>query len=304
MTEVKRTPANRFEGLVDWPWESTFTDVTVDETPMRLARVDTGPLDAHPIVMLHGEPTWGYLWRHVMPPLLDAGHRVVVPDQVGFGRSDKPQGREWYTYPRLASALDQHLAAAVGGQQVTLVVHDWGGMLGLPWAARNADRIARLVICNTGLYRGDPQVSEAWQKFHDFVERSDEFPVRMLIEGAQLSDMTEEEARAWEAPFPDASYHGGPLAMPGIVIRSDDQPGADDHRGAWQVLEAWDHAPVLTLWGAKDPIIPPVVGEAFARRIPSALEPETVEGAHFLQNDAGTRIGERIVEFITATPTR
>lgn len=302
MTEVLRTPPERFDDLVDWPWASTHTDVTVDGLAMRLARVDTGPAGSHPVVLLHGEPTWGYLFRHVIPPLVEAGHRVVVPDMVGFGRSDKPRDREWYVYPRLASALDQHLAAAVGDQDVTLVVHDWGGLLGLPWAARHADRVAHLVITNTALYRGSPRVTDAWQRFHDFVERNDELPISMLIDNAQLSDMSDDERRAWEAPFPDASFQGGALALPALVVRSDDQPGAEEHRAAWQVFEQWDHAPVLTLWGDSDPIIPPAVGEAFAARIPAALEPETVPGAHFLHNDSGRQIGERIARFIAEHP--
>ena len=301
MTTVARTPDERFDGLVDWPWEPRYADIEVDGLDLRVAWVDEGPRDAHPVVLLHGEPTWGYLWRHVVPPLLEAGHRVVVPDQVGFGRSDKPQGRDWYSYPRLAEALEQTMAAAVGDAPITLVVHDWGGMLGLPWAARHPQQVARLVILNTGLYRPGAGMSKDWQRFHDFVARIDEFPVTQMIAGAQLTEVSPEESRAWEAPFPDPSFHGGPLAMPGLVIRSADQPGADDHVAAWEVFESWDHAPVLTLWGAQDPIIPPVVGERIAARIPAAVEPETVEGAHFLQNDAGTEIGERIVEFILGT---
>lgn len=298
MTAVVRTPDDRFDDLVDWPWEPDHAEITVDGTALRVAWIDEGPAAAHPVVLLHGEPTWGYLWRHVVPPLLAAGHRVVVPDLVGFGRSDKPQGREWYSYPRMADALDQTLAAALDGGSCTLVVHDWGGMLGLPWATTHRDQVDRLVICNTGMYRPGVTMSEDWQRFHDYVQRIDEFPVASLIAGAQLSEMSEEEERAWLAPFPDASSHGGPLAMPGLVVRADDDPGAAEHEAAWRVLAGWDDAPVLTLWGAKDPIIPPVVGERIADLIPAAGEPETVQGAHFLQNDAGTEIGERIAAFI------
>lgn len=298
MPTVARTPADRFEGLQDWPWVPHHADIEVDGATLRVAWVDEGPATADPVVLLHGEPTWGYLWRHVVPPLLAAGHRVIVPDLVGFGRSDKPQGREWYTYPRMADALEQTLAACLGDATCTLVVHDWGGMLGLPWATTHRDRVDRLVICNTGLYRPGGRMSEDWQRFHDYVQRIDEFPVATLIAGAQLSEMTDDEARAWEAPFPDSSFHGGPLAMPGLVVQADDDPGAAEHKAAWEVLAAWDDAPVLTLWGARDPIIPPIVGERIAAVIPAAIAPETVEGAHFLQNDAGAEIGRRIASFI------
>lgn len=302
MTTVARTPDERFTDLPDFPWEPTYHQANITGTDVRLARVDVGPADAHPVVLLHGEPTWGFLWRHTVPPLLDAGHRVVLPDHVGFGRSDKPQPRDWYSFARLYDALDQHLRAALDpAVPVTLVVHDWGGVLGLPWAATNPDRIARLVVLDTGLYRAGARMSEAWWAFRDHVETLDRFPVAGMVDGACLTDLGADVRAAYEAPFPDASFHGGPLAMPLLVPTAEDRPGAAEHMAAWEVLEAWEEPPVLFLWGDQDPIIPPKVAEAMARRIPGARRVETVRGSHFLQEDAGAEIGRRIAAFIDET---
>lgn len=301
-TTVVRTRDEHFEGLPDWPWAPVPHDVEVDGLALRLARVDEGPADAHPVVLLHGEPTWGFLWRHVMPPLLDAGHRVVVPDLVGFGRSDKPQPRDWYTYDRLADALDQHLRGAVGDDTpITLVVHDWGGVLGLPWAAANRDRIARLVITDTGLYRSGGRMSEAWWAFRNHIASADAFPVADMVAGACRTTLSPEVRAAYEAPFRDPSSHGGPLALPLLVPTDDDDPAAAAHMRAWEVFETWDDPPVLFVWGEHDPLIPPKVAEAMARRIPGTRAVHTVAGSHFLQEDAGPEIGRLIAEFITDT---
>lgn len=300
MTEVLRTPDERFDGLPGYPYEPAYTQVDVDGLPLRVARVDEGPADAHPVVLLHGEPTWGYLWRDVLPPLLDAGHRVVVPDHPGFGRSDKPAGRAWYSQARLSSALAQHLDAAAGSTPITLVVHDWGGPLGLVWAAANRQRVHRLVLLDTGLYRSGGRMSEAWWAFRNHVEKLEAFPVADMVDGACLTDLSPEVRAAYEAPFPDPSFHGGPLAMPLLVPTADDSPGAAEQMQAWEALETWD-GPVAFIWGAKDPVIPPKVGQRMSQLIPGTVSFDTVDGSHFLQEDAGAEIGRRIVDVIAAT---
>lgn len=302
MTDVARTPDDRFADLPGYGYEPVYTQVTADDgTELRLARVDEGPAHGHSVVLLHGEPTWGFLWREVMTPLLDHGHRVIVPDHVGFGRSDKPQPRDWYSYERLYDTMSQHLDAALKDETVTLVVHDWGGPLGLRWAAEHPECVDRLVILDTGLYRSGSQMGDDWWKFRDFVEQADEFPIGTMIDGVTLTELPDEVLAAYEAPFPDASYHGGPLALPLLVPTSDDAPGAREQMAAMSELETWDTIPVLPLWGAKDPVIPPKVGERLSELIPSARPCETVEGSHFLQEDAGEEIGQRICDFIDET---
>jgi haloalkane dehalogenase len=296
MTSIARTPDDRFASLPDYDHDPSYIEVTVDGTDLRLGRVDAGPADGHPVVLLHGEPTWGYLWRHVLPPLLDAGHRVVVPDLVGFGRSDKPP-RDWFSYARLVDATAQHLDAAVEDTPITLVVHDWGGLVGLLWATRNRHRIARLVVCNTGLYRAGGRMSEAWWAFRNHVEKLDAFPVADMVDGACLAQLSPEVRAAYEAPFPDPSFHGGPLALPLLVPTSDDAPGAAEGIAAWEVLEAWDD-PVQFIWGEQDPVLPPKIGQRMAELIPGTARFLTVQGSHFLQEDAGAEIGEHIAEFI------
>lgn len=298
MVDVVRTPADRFADLPDWPYAPVHAEVTVDGTDLRVARVDEGPDDADTVVLLHGEPTWGYLWRHVMPPLLDAGHRVVVPDHVGFGRSDKPQPRDWYSFDRLQDALDQHLQEALGPDGTcTLVVHDWGGLLGLVWAAEHPERVDRLVLLDTGLYRAGGRMSEAWWAFRNHVEKLEAFPVADMVDGACLTELSPQVRAAYEAPFPDPSSHGAPLAMPLLVPTGDDFPGADRMMAAWEVLEQWED-PTLFVWGAQDPIIPPKVGERMSQLIPGTRRFTTVAGSHFLQEDAGAEIGQEIVAFL------
>lgn len=300
MTDVVRTPDDRFADLDGYDHPVSYVDAEVDGTELRLARVEAGSQDddAERVVLLHGEPTWGFLWRDVMRPLADSGYRVIVPDHVGFGRSDKPQPRDWYSYDRLYDALDQHLDDAVGDEPFTLVVHDWGGLLGLVWAAEHPDRVKRLVLLDTGLYREGGRMSDDWWRFRNHVEKLDEFPVADMVDGACTTELSDEVRAAYEAPFPDASSHGGPLALPLLVPTDDDAPGAQRAIEAWKVLEEWDK-PTLFVWGEDDPIIPPKVGEAMSKYIPGTVKFTTVAGSHFLQEDAGLEIGAEISAFIS-----
>jgi haloalkane dehalogenase len=301
MVDVRRTPEDRFGEPAPAGAEVSYTQVEVDGTPLRLAHVALGPVDGPTVVLLHGEPTWSHLWREVLPPLAQAGLRAIAPDLVGFGRSDKPTAVAWYTPERLAASLEAHLDAIAPGP-LTLVVHDWGGMLGLPWAVEHPDRVERLVITDTGLYSPGGRMSDSWQAFRDFVERTDELPIGFLISEATVRGLSAGEQQAYEAPFPDAGSQAGARALPLLVPRADDDPGAERSWRSRQALTAWEK-PTLVLWAAEDRILPPKVGERFAQDIPGCVGFEQVEDAgHFLQEDAGERIGRRIARFVAEQP--
>lgn len=292
MTDAVRTPDDRFADLPGWPYQPIHREWE----GLRLARVEEGPEGAPTVVLLHGEPTWGYLYRDVVPPLLDAGMRVVVPDHPGFGRSDKPTDRAWFTYDRLVAALDAQLADLT--EPFVLVVHDWGGPIGLRWAVENPDRVAGLVILDTALYAPGGTPSEAWLQFRGFVERAEQLPVGFLVDGGCVADLPEEVRAAYEAPFAEPAAHAGALALPVLVPLEDDDPVAE---AMWQVNQAlrdWQQ-PTLVLWGEDDPILPPRIGRRWADTIPGAVGFETFSPAgHFLQEDVGQRIGERIAAFV------
>jgi haloalkane dehalogenase len=297
MVEVVRTPDDRFGPVAPPGADLGYTEVEVDGTNLRLAHVALGPTDGETVVLLHGEPTSSHLWRDVLPPLAAAGLRAIAPDLVGFGRSDKPADIGWYTPERLAASLATHLDALAPGP-LTLVVHDWGGMLGLPWAVEHPDRVARLVITDTGLYSPGGRMSDAWQAFRDFVERTDELPIGFLVSEATVRGLSAQEQAAYEAPFPDAASQAGARALPLLVPQADDDPGAARSWRSRQALAEWSQ-PTLVLWGAEDRILTPRVGERFAEDIPGCVGLELVEDAgHFLQEDAGEEIGERIARFV------
>lgn len=294
MVDVVRTPDERFDGLPGWDHPPHYVEVAGH----RLAHVDVG---AGPtVVLLHGEPTWGYLWRSVVPGLVEAGLRAFVPDQIGFGRSDKPTVRRWFTYDRLVDSFAGHLDAAGIDGPVTLVVHDWGGPVGLRWAVNNPERVARLVILNTALYASGGTPSAAWQQFRSYVESADELPIAQLVQGAATTDLADDVVAGYEAPFHEPAAQAGALALPVIVPVSDDDPGADEMIATLEELGRWEK-PTLVIWGEQDPILPRRIGERFARDIPGAQEIIGVDGSHFLQEDSGPRIAQEIAGFIGAT---
>jgi len=258
---------------------------------------DTGG-DGPPVWFMHGEPTWSYLWRKVIPPVNAAGHRCIAPDLAGFGRSDKPTDIGWYSYDRhvevMAGLLEQ-----LDLRDVTMVVHDWGGPIGLRLGVEHPDRVSRFVIMDTGLFTGHQKMTDAWVAFRDFVQRTEDLPIGMLVSGAVARGMDEETVRAYEDVFPDAASKAGARAFPLMLPTDPDMPGA---RAGQRVLEALrdDGRPKLVLWADSDPIIPPATGKRFAEAI-NAPEPILIENAsHFLQEDAGEEIGERIAGWLAA----
>jgi haloalkane dehalogenase len=287
-----RTPEERFEGLPGFPFAPHYREVD----GLRLAHVDEG--DGAPVVFVHGEPTWSFLWRKVMPPVLEAGYRCIAPDHAGFGRSDKPTDLGWYSYDR-HSELFAELLERLDLRDATVVVHDWGGPIGLRAAVDHPDRIARMVIMDTGLFTGEQPMSEAWKMFRDFVERTEDLPVGFLVKGAVARELDDEVQAAYEAPFPTPESKAGARAFPLMLPTSPEMPGAAAGKRVLEALRT-DERPKLHLWADSDPIIPFKVGERFAEAI-NADPPEKIENAsHFLQEDAGELIGRRVAKWLSA----
>jgi haloalkane dehalogenase len=263
--EVRRTPDARFDGLPDWPYAPRYTDVD----GLRLARVDEG--SGEPVVLVHGEPTWSYLYRGVIARLLGAGRRVVAPDHAGFGRSDKPADIGWYSYEAHSATFAAHLAA-LDLSQVTLVVHDWGGPIGLRWAMEHPERVARIVILNTGLFSGR-EASAGLDAWLAYARAQTDLAVGTLLDRA-CGGLPPDVVAAYDAPFPDVSSKAGALAFPRLVPTRMSDPGAAEQLRVREALDAWD-GPVRVAFADADPIFPVAVGESWARRLRNA-EPFTV----------------------------
>ncbi|HEY1359164.1 MAG TPA: haloalkane dehalogenase [Thermoleophilaceae bacterium] len=290
MADVFRTPDERFDGLPGYDFAPNWFDAD----GLRLHYLDEGQGD--PVVCFHGEPTWAYLYRKMLPPLRDAGQRVVCPDYVGFGRSDKPTDRGWYSYDRHVELVSQVLGS-LDLTGATVVVQDWGGPIGLRWAVENADRVARLVILNTGLFTG--RVSKGFLAWRDFAERNPDLPVGFVIQGATSSDLPEEVVAAYDAPFPTPESKAGAAQFPLLVPTEEEDAGAAEMRAVADELTRWDK-PVLVAFSDSDPVFPyPRAGEAFTSKIPGAGEQVRIEGAaHFLQEDRGEQIASEILQFL------
>ena len=302
--QTLRTPDDRFAGLPDFDFAPHYVEVDDgDGGRLRLHHLDAGSPDGEVVLLMHGEPSWSFLYRHMIPALVDAGLRCVVPDLVGFGRSDKPAERSDYSYARHVEWMRSALLDQLGLRDVTLVGQDWGGLIGLRVAAENPDRFARLVVANTGLPTGDRPPTDAFLAWQRFSQEADDFPVGGIVNGGCTSTLTPEVIAGYDAPFPDDSYKAGARVFPVLVPTSPDDPAADANRAAWQVLERWDK-PVLTAFSDGDPI---TRGGArpFESRIPGAQgRPHTtIEGAgHFLQEDRGPDLARAISDFVKATP--
>ncbi|HST54415.1 MAG TPA: haloalkane dehalogenase [Solirubrobacteraceae bacterium] len=292
MVDVVRTPDELLEGLPEFPFASRYREVD----GLRLAHLDEG--EGRPVIFMHGEPTWSFLWRKVIPAVRDAGFRCVAPDLAGFGRSDKPTDIDWYSYDR-HTALAGGLLEELDLREATIVVHDWGGPIGLRLAVEQAERIERIVIMDTGLFNGHQRMTDAWNAFRDFVARTEDLPVGFLVRGACKVDPGDQVIAAYDAPYPNAASKAGARAFPLLIPNAPDAPGAQAGQRVHDALKA-DRRPTLMLWGDSDPVLPLSVGERFAESI-GQPKPQTIAGAsHFLQEDQGAEIGERIAEWLAA----
>jgi haloalkane dehalogenase len=287
--EAYRTPDDRFEDLVGWPYAPRY----VEQDGLRMHYVDEGAGD--PVLLLHGEPTWGFLYRRMIPTLARAG-RVIAPDLFGFGRSDKPRAPEDYSYDSHYRSLER-LALELDLARLTLVVHDWGGPTGLRLAVSHPDRVERLVILNTGVGVGAP--SEQWLRFRELVRAvGPDFTASRLVQASCVSALDDDAVRGYDAPFPVAEAKAGPLAFPELVPTERDHPSAAAMLDVRAALSRWEK-PALVLFSDSDRVFSPAHAEHLAAHIPGALPAEIVAGAgHFLQEDKGEEIAERIVRFL------
>ncbi|QFU75587.1 alpha/beta fold hydrolase [Halioglobus maricola] len=300
--ELLRTPDECFSGLAGYPFAPNY--LQADDTEggeLRLHYLDEGPAEAEPVLLLHGEPSWSYLYRKMIPVLVAAGHRVVAPDLVGFGRSDKPTQRTDYTYARhvgwMKMVLDQ-----LGLRDITLVCQDWGGLLGLRLVGENPDLFSRVVAANTLLPTGDEELGEAFLNWRKFSQEVPEFPTSGIIRGATTTELSEAVCAGYDAPYPDESFKAGARQFPLLVPATPDNPASAANRAAWESLSNWQK-PFLTAFSDSDPI---TAGwdDLMQEKIPGcAGQPHTIieNGGHFLQEDQGEKLAEVVVDFMAAS---
>jgi haloalkane dehalogenase len=288
--DAVRTPEEATRGLPDFPFESRYAEID----GLRLAYLDEG--EGRPVVFFHGEPTWSFLWRKVIPPVRDAGFRCIAPDYAGFGRSDKPTDVCWYSYDRhveLMAALLEELDV----RDATAVVHDWGGPIGLRLFVEQAERFSSLVISDTGPFTGHQKMSDVWFKFRDFVANAEELPVGFLVQAGCKRDPSEEVIAAYEAPFPTPESKAGARAFPALIPTEPDAPGAAEGRAVAEALRE-DERPTLVLWADGDMALPLSRGEEVSSSL-GYPPPRVIENAgHFLHEDAGEEIGPILAEWL------
>jgi len=299
--DTVRTPDDRFVGLPDYDFEPHYVDI--DDTEggsLRVHYIDEGDPADPIVVLMHGEPSWCYLYRNVVGPLVDAGCRVIAPDLVGFGRSDKPTQQGDHTYARHVNWMTQVLIDHLNINDAVMFGQDWGGLIGLRVVAEAPDRFAALVVANTGLPTGHGRLSDAFLQWQTFARETASFPVGAIINGGCTSDLPAEVIPAYDAPFPDDAYTAGARVLPSLVPSSPDDPASADNIAAWEVLDRFER-PVATAFSDADPIT--AGGDApFRSRIPGAAQAPhiTIAGAgHFLQEDRPGEVAAAILQVVS-----
>jgi haloalkane dehalogenase len=292
-SEIFRTPDERFADLPGYAFEPHYSDID----GLRLHYLDEGR--GSPVVCFHGEPTWAYLYRGLIAPLVDDGYRVICPDYAGFGRSDKPTDRRWYTYDRHFELVSRLLDSLDLGD-ATIVSHDWGGPIGLRWAVANEDRVARLVLHNTGLFTGGG-LTQGLETWRSFAERNPDLPIAFVVGGGTTTEPTPAVLAAYEAPFPTPESKAGAAQFPLMVPTSSDDSGVAEMQAVADALSRWEK-PTLVAFSDVDPVFPyPEAGQIFCDLIPGAGEQVRIEGAaHFLYEDRPDEIAEAILRFLRA----
>jgi haloalkane dehalogenase len=303
--QALRTPDDRFSKLEDWPYAPHYVEVPDGDggAPLRVGYVDEGPPQGEVVLCLHGEPSWSYLYRKMIPVLVEAGLRVVAPDLIGFGRSDKPAHRRDYTYARHVEWMRAALLDGVGLTAMTLVGHDWGGLIGLRLVAEHPDAFARVVTANTFLPTGDRPANDAFMAWQKFSQEVTEFPVGRIVNGGCTTTLSRAVVAAYDAPFPDETYKEGARQFPLLVPIHPADDASAANRAAWEVLGAWTR-PWLCAFSDEDPITAGA-DRAIQATVPGTkgMPHTTITGAgHFLQEDRGSELAQAVVAFVRATP--
>jgi haloalkane dehalogenase len=297
-----RTPDSRFESLPDFPYAPHYVDVPASPSEggeaLRMHYIDEGPEGADPVLMLHGEPSWSFLYRKVIRAVSVAGLRAVAPDLIGFGRSDKPADQADYTYERHVGWIRSFIET-VDLKNITLVCQDWGGLIGLRLVAEMGDRFARVVAANTFLPTGDQRPPEAFFAWQSFSQAVPEFPAGVIVRTGCARPLAREILLAYDAPFPDESYKAGARRFPMLVPCTPDDPASAANRRAWEALSRFEK-PFVTIFGDSDPITKGA-DRVLQAKIPGAAgRPHAIlkQAGHFLQEDAGDELGAAVVAFI------
>jgi len=291
-----RTPESRFENLPGYDFSPHYVEID----GLRMHYVDEGPQDAQPVLLLHGEPSWSYLYRKMIPPLAAAGHRVIAPDLIGFGKSDKPTARSDYSY---AGHVDwmRKFVEALGLTSITLFCQDWGSLIGLRVAAENQDRFARIALGNGFLPTGDEEFPRAFRIWRAFARWSPWFPTGRIIQSGTVTELSKQEMAAYDAPFPSAKYKAGARAFPTLVPTEPDNVASEDNRRAWEMLSQFEK-PFLTTFSNRDPITRGG-DKPFQERVPGARNQPHVKirnARHFLQEDKGEELAATLLAFIAS----
>lgn len=300
-----RTPEERFANLPEFPFTPTYIDVA-DPTggaPLRMAIIDEGPRDATEIaLLLHGEPTWSFLYRKVIPVLVEAGYRVIAPDLIGFGRSDKPSDRNEVSYARLVEWTREALFDHLKVSNLTFFGQDWGSLVGLRLVAEHPERFARVAIGNGGLPTGDEKINEAFLAWQNFSQTVPEMPIGFIVAGGCANKPGDDIIAAYDAPFPDETFKEATRILPTLVPTTPQDPAHDAQLRAWDVLRTFTK-PFLTCYSDKDPITKGADAK-FLREVPGTNgqnHTTIVDGGHFLQEDQGAQLGAVLVNFIKTT---
>jgi haloalkane dehalogenase len=300
--QVLRTPDTCFENLPGYAFAPHYLEIddAASGQRLRMHYLDEGPGDAPPVLLMHGEPSWSYLYRKMIPPLVNAGHRVIAPDLIGFGRSDKPAAIEDYSYQRHVDWMSSFLNA-LDLNQISLCCQDWGGLIGLRLVAEHGDRFSRVLAANTFLPTGDHNLGEAFHQWRDYARSVPELPVGQIVSRGCAQRLPEAEVDAYNAPFPDESFKAGARAFPQLVPASADDPAAEPNRQAWKSLMQWQK-PFLTAFSDQDPITRGA-DAILQKLIPGASKQAHTTlagGGHFLQEDVGAELAGVLNRFIDA----